>query len=287
MLIGFLNGWLYARDTPRQSNKSATWPWQRLRLPSVTKVLLNGLLTGLLIDLFYELVTTPPQMGYTFSNFLTVGGNSALVGALIFVLFDGLLAIETTEIVPAEVFGWSWRRAARGLIKFLLFGLFGSLLMLLLTSSSSGLYGLYWWYMHATDTILTLQLDWWTSLPYLLLIALMVGLLGALAGGLSSNVLDERNHTKPNQGIYRSARHSLFVGLGEGIAGGLMLVVFYGILVYVTLPKPSQGPKTFPLSAIPVMLVLGLIFALFVGLISGLRGGGLACIMHLILRVLL
>ncbi len=80
--------------------------------------------------------------------------------------------------------------------------------------------------------------------------------------------------TVPNEGIRRSARNALFMGLaGEmvgGIAGGLLAVLGYGLGF-----KPING----------VLSVLG--FVLSFGLAAAMRYGGYTCLQHRRLRRLL
>src|SRR5262249_12476801 len=102
-----------------------------------------------------------------------------------------------------------------------------------------------------------------------LIFALLVLLYFGLFSGLSSGTLDERNRITPNQGIWGSARNSVRVGLVSGLIVG-----------------PLFGLTGF-LSSWFYALANGLSYGLIVGMAFGLRGGGLACIKHLVLRLLL
>jgi hypothetical protein len=110
--------------------------------------------------------------------------------------------------------------------------------------------------------------------PFFVLIG---GLLGGFTGGLSSEVLDARNLTTPNQGIRRSALHGLLIGVAAGLIGFLVGGVLGG---YVFKLHDLHLPWSFGLA-------YGLILGSATGLISGLRGGGIACIEHFALRLLL
>ncbi len=107
--------------------------------------------------------------------------------------------------------------------------------------------------------------------------ALLGGLIGGVVGGLSGDVLDERNLTMPNQGIRRSARHSVLVGVVGALIGGVVSGLVGGVASRVHDPNLLWS----------IILSYGLIFGPLIGLISGLRGGGIACIQHLVLRLLL
>jgi hypothetical protein len=89
---------------------------------------------------------------------------------------------------------------------------------------------------------------------------LLIGLVGGLIIGLVPRLVNER--TIPNEGIYRSARHAVTIGLAGGLIFGLLCSLI-------------AGP------------VIGLGSGLFVALGCGLLFGGLACLQHLAIRVLL
>jgi DNA polymerase III delta prime subunit len=94
-----------------------------------------------------------------------------------------------------------------------------------------------------------------TLIPGLTAVLVFVLVFG-LVEGLVVGLVDER--FTPNEGIRRSARHALVVGLVSGLFSGL-----------------------------GVGLLVGLFSGLIGGLLVGLRTGGLACLQHLVLRVLL
>jgi MFS family permease len=160
----------------------------------------------------------------------------------------------------------------RNLVKFLCLALLGSLLAGLLFGLFSGLYAV----IHGTkDGISILLMKMLFNGQQLVLavspiFTLVGGLLGALTGGLSSDIMHERNLTTPNQGIRRSARYSLFVGSICMIIGG-SIGALLGALITGT-----YDPK--------LLLAYALIFGILVGLTSGLRSGGIACIQHSVLR---
>jgi hypothetical protein len=99
-----------------------------------------------------------------------------------------------------------------------------------------------------------------------------------LQRGLSSKVLDKHNLLTPNQGIQRSARNSLRIGLIFGLPIGVVYGLSFGLLSQLS--NPLTNPLLFG-------LVSGLVGGIRYGLISGLVYGGVACIQHIVLRLLL
>ena len=101
-----------------------------------------------------------------------------------------------------------------------------------------------------------------------LFFALFLGLLLGLAGVLTFRVITPtvKRRTFPNQGIKASQHNALLRGLIAGLTAGL-----------------TAGPS-FGLS---LGLSFGLIFCLFFCLAGGMIGGGIACIQHLSLRILM
>ncbi|HEY9695833.1 MAG TPA: NACHT domain-containing protein [Trichocoleus sp.] len=93
-----------------------------------------------------------------------------------------------------------------------------------------------------------------------LLCALYFGPVVGLIAGVGSSEIQQKE--KPNQGIYRSARNAAILTIGAGLSYGL----FVGLI---------SGPGS------------GLYFGLTFGLIAGLIGGGLVCMRHFLLRLLL
>jgi hypothetical protein len=189
--------------------------------------LLVGLLVGPLVGLLVGLLVGP---------FIGL-----LVGPFIGLLV-GLLVGLDTEIEPTEAVIWSWERLLFGLLVGpfigLLVGLFVGLLSGLLVGLGSGL-----------------------------LVVLFVVLFFGLGSGLSDKQLTERHMLSPNEGIRRSMKNGLFVGLLFGLGGGLLVGLFVGLLF-----------------GLLVGLESGLLFGLLVGLESGLGGGLQATLQHYLLR---
>ncbi len=140
------------------------------------------------------------------------------------------------------------------------------------------------------------------------------------------NMLEERDRVKPNEGIWRSARNSIIIGLlGGGVFWSVFVlnyVLISGVLGQALGDWATGGYNTLDLSAFWSVLLLnakssvqcsssiytelsytiytdlgcyvwgeGFTYGLIAGLVSGLLAwllnGGRACIQHMILRVLL
>lgn len=259
-IFGLVNGVCYKQNREGEPISKAKRLWKQVR-QRITRSALNGLLIGLLVGCPYGAV-----LGYQVNildSILVLGVSMSGLGGLVFGLIDGLLDIQTTKIEPAETFAWSWANMGGNLAKFLFFGLLSSLLI--------GLFvGLLAWATNDSTSILDdllrgLQL----ALTFVPFFALLGGLLGGLTGGLSSGVLQESDITIPNQGIRRSARHSVLVGI-------ISALISMGIAVLIEILLGVKDPW-------PFAFILGPL----IGLVSGLRAGGMACIQHVVLRWLL
>jgi hypothetical protein len=172
-----------------------------------------------------------------------------LYQASIQTLFCGVLGKLDREIRPAEVVVWSWTSTKQRLIGFAVGGLLIGLALGLIFLPDLGLI---------------------SAMLLGLIFGLTLGLLGAIVGGLSHHVLNQHDLTTPNQGIRRSARHSIFLGVSCGCTSGLLIGLIFSPLV-----GPIDGA------------LYGLIAGITIGEVIGLRTGGIACIQHLILRFLL
>ncbi len=275
-LVGLVNAFLYRGEYRGEAGRSADekkGPWRRIGRHIIRGVL-NGLIVGILIGFFPGLLLAHRSGGDELTWGIAEGVLFWLLGALGFGLVDGLLGIQVSEIRPVETFAWSWARMGRNLMKYTFFGLVGSLLFALLIGVISTLYI---WIAARPANLLTAFPYALSTAGYALLVTPFVtltsGLLGGLTGGFSGEILDVRNLTTPNQGIRRSFRHALLVGVAAGLIGFLVGEVGSW------LQNPHAAPST--------NLTAGLVIGVLVGLISGLRGGGIACLEHLVLRLLL
>ena len=100
-------------------------------------------------------------------------------------------------------------------------------------------------------------------------------LTGVLNSGWSSDTLDERQLVRPNEGIRRSARNSLFAGCLFGAIGGLASGLVSGLAFGLI-----GGLTGWPILGTGFAIVLGIVFALEFAMIRG----GIACIEHYMLR---
>jgi DNA-binding XRE family transcriptional regulator/DNA polymerase III delta prime subunit len=178
-----------------------------------------------------------------------------------------------TTIQPAETVAWSWSAVAqnlpRNLWKGLLIGLVVSLPVgAIIACVSTLFYGVQY------------------GVRYGLIFGLIIGLVGGIAAiltsilhsGWSSNVLEQRQLLRPNEGIRRSLRNAIFAGclfgLIGGLAGGLVCGGAFGLV--------GELPG-WPILSVGFAIILGIIFATQFALIHG----GIATISHYILRVYL
>ncbi|GAC1402091.1 MAG: hypothetical protein NVSMB49_17630 [Ktedonobacteraceae bacterium] len=266
-LVGSLNGLLYMHDKERRF-------WGRIGR-YIAQAVLNGLLIGLLLGCPYGVI------GYLIvHDWNLIAWNGLIIGLLggfVYVLIDALLGIRMADIRPAETFVWSWARMGWNLLKFVCFGLLGSLLMGLLFGLFNGLYE---WIVNKPESMVTVlqatvQLGSQFALVFAPFFVVIAGLLGGLAGGLSGEILDTQNLTTPNQGIRRSGRRGLLVGAVSGLLGAAI----GGVLGSAVAGNAADFW--------PFILTYGMLFGSLLGLVSGLRAGGIACIQHFALRFLL
>jgi eukaryotic-like serine/threonine-protein kinase len=251
-IVGLLVS-LLARNKEADSQTGKLWSWQRLvRFSSIR----NGVIFGLVIGLSYEMVR---RVSIEPSDVLF----DALIGGLIGLLVGALVGIRGTRIHPVEIVVWSWRRFINvvHLRNGLLGGLGIGLINLLILSSI-------YVFMDALQSALVSGI----------LGGILTTLLSALLGGLSSNILDDHYRIVPNQGIRRSARNSVLVGLSFGLTVGLIVGLSFGLvsgLFYGSAYGLIRG------------VLFGITYGLGVGLVSWLLAGGDACIKHYVVRLLL
>jgi eukaryotic-like serine/threonine-protein kinase len=195
------------------------------------------------------------------------GFDGALDGTFVGVLFGALagalggllagrphLAVRTVHVT--EQLSWSWRTAARGGLTGGLGGLFAGGLLGGLIFGVGGLY----------EESMVSPLG--GILGVGLTGGLGIGVIGAFISGIVPGVVTTRSI--PNQGVRRSARHALQVGLGIGLAGFLI----FGIGGLAG-DAPGLG------------LVLGLFIVVPIAILSLFVYGGFAVVSHLALRILL
>jgi hypothetical protein len=270
LVIGPINGLVSAAAgsllSVASDQQSSILPGQKRR-PDIWRRLLvgfpEGLIAGLLSLLFVALI------------------NDLLIRRvdLLFPLFAGLLSLliagltiaykygAEIEKVPLKRVAWLWIDTWRKVVKSeaLKNGLFMALLtgLLIVVISGPG-------YGPGLGLIFGLVIA-----PFCWLVS---DIIGDVIDGLSSNLLEERMLTRPNEGIYNSAHNGIIVGLSGGSIAGLLI----GALAVLMLSLVSNflGGLTFG-------LLIALVVGLSTGLTIGLANGGTACIQYFVLRLFL
>jgi hypothetical protein len=166
--------------------------------------------------------------------------------------------LDRIEVI--ETLTWSWRKAATGLGIGLLGGLVSGVIGSLVGGLNSNIGG--------QTAVITA-------------IALAIGLGGGLLVGLTGREVGMR--TAPNQGIRRSAQNALRVGLASALSGGVVIGIAFGTSTGLSVADPDL--RLFTGTAFG--LALGVAFGIVFGLAGGTFFGGLACIQHFLLRLLL
>lgn len=177
---------------------------------------------------------------------------------------------RTTGIQPAEAITWSWKGFRERLallqeqvpVPFWLLLLSGPLLL------SGLLFGLA--YASITQRLL--------DIPALLGL-LIVWLVAMLCLGLSKGQLSERAHLAPNEGIWRSAKNGVLVGVSSMPIIGLL----FELVIAIQLSVPRALFIGMKLISHFDALVSALLFGLAIGLFFGL----FAFLQHFLLRILL
>ena len=263
-ILGLVNGFLYKEVDDEPTSYRRWWRQARTR---IIRSVLNGLLIGLLVGYPEGLILWygNPDNGMPLSDaLLLTSGFIGLSSGLLYGLIEGLLHIQMTNIRPTETLAWLWTNMGRDLVKFLSLGLLYSLLVEILL-------GLLLWVINKGtffDNLLALLQFALVCVPFF---ALLGVLLGGFTGGVSSDILDEKNFTTPNQGIRHSARYSIQVGI-------MTLSIIVGAALLIAIPS---GMTNFLLAS------FGLTFGPLIVMVSALRAGGIACIQHFVLRWLL
>jgi len=228
-------------------------------------VLVAGLVLGLVFGLVFGLVVG--QLGE-----LVFGLVSGLVVGLVVGPLVGLVAglvLLSREIVCVETVRWSWSRCWRSWPSILFVGLFVGLVMVLVVGPVAGRV------IGPVDGPVTGEFVAALVGPF---IAVVFGLIAGLIAGLVRGLTFSRIETRavPNEGIHRSARSALFVGLVYGLLGGLFGGLLVGLFV---------GAVVGLVAGLVFGLSIGLVVGLVGGLFSGLVAGGEACIKHVALRL--
>ena len=236
-----------------------------------------GIISGLIIFLI---------LGMAIGLFMGtgLGPGSGLVGGIIGGLISGLagglvIALTSrveTEMRPAEVVVWSWRRIVqvRSFKRKLIVGIgsgltFGLLIGLALVVS------------HSSDAsaLMVFQIALGVTLVVLTIIMLASG----LTSGVSTTLQNERDLSLPNQGMRQSARNSIRIGIMSALVGGSISMGVFFLILTLAKARFNAGP----VNEFYFFLLCGVVCGTISGLIDGLSNGGIASIQHLVLRVLL
>ncbi len=294
LLLQVLLGKRHASATPFQtlpSTRSARWQ-HFIRSTSIR----NGVLVGLLVWLAYALsnglsngLSFGPRIGLM--QGLSLGLGNGLHSGLSYGLMGGLLSLlaaRSTIVQPIDRLIWSPSSLRQSLLSKRLIS--ATLWITALIGLSYGLS-----YVIIIGLIVGLGPSWLNfglsyGLSYGLSIGLSYWLLLGLFQGVSSETIKEHHRTVPNQGIHRSAFNGLVFGLISAIIVVLISSLSTGL---------NQGLEVGLDQGLSIRLWQGLIYSLrivqkqgldiglSVGLLVGLLTGGLACLRHYVLRLLL
>ena len=257
LLYSTFNGVLFGvlADEEKETQTSQKWPAYSRIKQKVLAILGNrfvyGLLNGLCDGIFIGLMVNPV---------------SGWLSGLFSFLFCTALGKQDKKIKCAGYLTWDWPSMLRNAYKFLAGGLFVGLLYGLVTGRD---------YLFIPTKLF----------PALLLgisVGLLLGLFTSIRGGFIDGKPDTHKILRPNQGIWRSLRNSLFFGSLFSILLGTLLGLIYGPILFLVLGNEYRN--YFPANSGWIYgLSDGLVVAAFFWLVSG----GIACIQHILLRFML
>ena len=271
---------------------------------------LCGLVYGLLAGLAYGLTGRISQelgggplpgllfgSGGGLSNGLVAGLISGLITGLVFGLGSLLIRLilerASTDITPTEILVWSWKSLRHSLLQrvhrrnaFLVaFGPF--LICLIVWLVFTPVFALV--YIQGSRLLIGLIAGLIAGLIVGLIAGLIVGLItggsywllvGLFQGISTANLLEEQRAV-PNQGIQRSIRNGLLLGLISAGIGSLLGGLFITLIIAV----PNELFRH--VLVVGYGMSYGPLFGLAVGLLVVLLMGGLAWWRHWVLRILL
>ena len=301
LIVGLLFGWLSEPRTEKKCTKTITRIWMPIR-QRLTASLENRVVIGGVFGSFIGLSSLLYLFLGDFDNWPL---GSRIVGALSSGLpfgmcmgvCVGLAARLERRIEPLEGSRWSWTGIRRDSTRWLLIGaglMVGLICTLPFMISSHDIW-LGYFLAFGVSTVLQL--------------VLVIILVSGVTQGLSKRVLDTRHIVTPNQGIWRSARYGVIMGLiTGGIAGVLSGASDFTAYFWLPLHTGIAIKKALGIDreAVSIMShLLGfspttpqafwLLHALFWGLVNaaipalavGLSCGGAAYVQHFVLRFLL
>jgi transcriptional regulator with XRE-family HTH domain len=253
---GLLGGLLSSGSTPPVEKG----PWFARFYRSLLALVL-GMVCGS-IFLWINLLWVPCPFGSAFYNQvaeeLVYGLCGVFVGGFVGALAGDLFGQRKYHIHLTEALVWSPVPGRRQFISSLLGGSLGILI-------AGG--------MELISEIY-LRFSSWES--YLLISALIGGILGVLIGkgigGFSQHKLEKYALVRPNEGIHRSMRNGVIIGLPVGMT---LFCFTLGLILWLDPTHISDGLLwSFPLSLIVTSILI-------------LLNGGYACLQHAVLRCVL
>jgi DNA polymerase III delta prime subunit len=248
-ILGWLLGGLIGYGQPQQESvETRFWSGSASRRRVIAALLGVGFgLIFLLINHFWVPCRHDPQVE------LYYGSVALFVGGLI----GGLLGGGVTHIQPIEALVWSRVSLRRRILVALLGGTLG----ILAQGATALTYEVY------------LKVPVWQS--HLLASGCIGWLFGAVIGwwlsGFSHQIVDERISLRPNEGIRRSVRNGLIIGLPIGLAFSGVTFGFSSWMNSVTVLELAWS--------IPLSLIITVVLVLL--------NGGYACLQHMVLRFVL
>ena len=272
-------------------NQSQKQIYKLISLLSILLIygLINGLTYGLIYGIIYQLI-----YGLTYEQ-------NGLFGLFVSVLLAMIAGLTQWEIKLKDKITFKKtikKKIFDNLINGLKLGLYLVILLVLVVI----IVNYYTRFSEFQSSIEGLQI---TQMYFLLVLSgLILGLLFGLLGlsfGLIRVETDIDLETKktPNQGIYKSAINGLIYVLITGLMTWLTIQVIYWLALglYWLITALDNDPKTaldtrpfFINEVIGVVVagaIFGAIFAVTIGLILGLFSGGMTCIQHFSLRLIL
>ena len=172
-----------------------------------------------------------------------------LIATPIFAIFMGFIfGACHHRIEPIEGFHWSWQKAG----KWLVIGL-------------------------VTGTVISLPMWQAGIVEWRVVIATVAGIF-LLLGGFTKRSRLSGEKSRPNEGMWRTGRNALHLGL--------MATVIYGLLSTVVFALNTGGSQESFQESCLFGLIAGLLMGTLTGLV-GAEGSGVVCVQHLVLRVML
>ncbi len=258
--LGLIVGLFSLKSTEIRTAEVITWSWDKVRLGAISSIV-GGSLGWPIAYHSYQFISS------------LFGSLNLFIVLLIIIIFIQTFSILTSIITTRGPDGYKfivsrqriWPAARHGAIV----GIYAACIGFALGTLTGGMISGLGWYGDIRYDI------------FLVALGCVSGLITGLIYGVSSGQLETRKSFKPNQGIWRSlyngGRVLLIVGLIVWFAYDLPAIVSYGLAV-------RQGEiGSFPGN----QFLIGAMVGVFVGFLFGLLNGGIACIKHVMLRVLL